>query len=54
MYVWHTLPGAHDYGDCMTMAFAAAAMGGIGTGGGAPRKKYVEKRKCKVRRWDER
>jgi hypothetical protein len=32
-YEWHTMPGRHDFGDCMTMAFAAAAFGGIGTGG---------------------
>lgn len=30
---WSSEPGRHDYGDCMTMAYAAAAWGGIGTGG---------------------
>ena len=46
VYVWNTQPGAHDYGDCMAMAFAMAAMTGIGTGGQvdtAPRrKKYTQ------------
>jgi hypothetical protein len=41
-YEWHTIPGRHDYGDCMSMAFAAADFGGIRTGGRsvrqAPRK----------------
>ncbi len=40
----------HDYGDCMHMAYMAAAMMGIGTGGITPRpKRYVETRKPKVR-----
>jgi hypothetical protein len=34
-WTWITQPGRHDYGDCMTMAYAAAAWGGIGTGGKA-------------------
>ena len=29
---WKMLPGKHDFGDCMAMAYAAAAFGGIGTG----------------------
>lgn len=33
VWVWATQPGPHDYGDCMAMAFAGAAWGGIGTGG---------------------
>ena len=33
---WHTQPGPHDYGDVMAQAFAAAAWGGIGTGGSNP------------------
>lgn len=38
MYNWHTQPGAHDYGDALAQAYAAAAWGGIGTSGGvAPR-----------------
>jgi hypothetical protein len=32
-WTWITQPGRHDYGDCMTMAYAAAAWGGIGTTG---------------------
>jgi hypothetical protein len=32
-WVWHTQPGPHDFGDCMAMAFMAAAWQGIGTGG---------------------
>lgn len=32
-WVWATLPGNHDYGDCMTMCYMGAAWGGIGTGG---------------------
>jgi hypothetical protein len=49
---WHTAPGAHDYGDCMTMAYVGAAWQGIGTGGAGPvrRPRYVEVRKCKVQR----
>ena len=34
VYIWNTLPGPHEYSDCCHMAFAAAAMRGIGTGGG--------------------
>jgi hypothetical protein len=34
VWTWHTQPGRHDYGDCMAMAYMAAAWGGIGTGGG--------------------
>ena len=30
---WGTLPGPHDYGDCMTMGFMGAAACGIGTAG---------------------
>jgi hypothetical protein len=33
MWNWHTQPGRHDFGDCMAQAYAAAAWGGIGTGG---------------------
>ena len=33
MWNWHTTPGKHDFGDCMAQAYAAAAYGGIGTGG---------------------
>jgi len=33
VWVFNTAPGPHDYGDCMHMAYMAAAWGGIGTGG---------------------
>jgi hypothetical protein len=33
VWVWHTAPGAHDYGDVMAMCFMGAAWGGIGTAG---------------------
>lgn len=33
VWTWNTQPGRHDYGDCMAMAYMAAAWGGIGTGG---------------------
>jgi len=33
VYVWNTKAGPHDYGDCMAMLFACAAILGIGTGG---------------------
>ena len=36
VWIWETHPGPHDYGDCMTMAFAGAALAGIGTGRQAP------------------
>jgi hypothetical protein len=48
---WHTAPGWHDYADSLTMAYAAAAWKGIGTGGmlvrraGPPK----ERRKPKVK-----
>jgi hypothetical protein len=43
-------PGRTDLSDAMVMAFAAAAWGGIGTGGQVIRKKYTEVRRCKVQR----
>jgi len=59
---WRTAPGWHDYGDALTMCFVGAAWGGIGTTAGAghpppaSRPRYVETRRCKVRRaeshWD--
>lgn len=33
VWVWNTAPGAHDFGDCMSMAYMAAAWSGIGTSG---------------------
>jgi hypothetical protein len=46
VWVWHTQPGPHDYGDVMTMAYALAAWGGIGTGGrivAAPKRARLER-----------
>lgn len=49
VWVWKTLPGAHDYGDCMTMNYVAAARAGIGTAGYVPRpQRRRETRKAKV------
>jgi len=47
-WIWKTRPGAHDYADCMSQAYAAAAWGGVGTGGAVNRSKRMETRKCKV------
>jgi hypothetical protein len=47
---WKTLPGKHDFGDAGAQAYAAAAFGGIGTGGRQMPRRYVETRKCKVQR----
>jgi hypothetical protein len=33
IWLWNTLPGAHDYGDCMAQGYMGAALLGIGTGG---------------------
>jgi hypothetical protein len=44
-YEWHTIPGRHDYGDCMSMAFAAADFGGIRTGGKVQQKQQQRKRR---------
>lgn len=33
VWIWNTLPGAHDFGDCMAMAYMGASWAGIGTGG---------------------
>ena len=50
VYVWDTAPGDHDYSDCSTMAFAGAAICGIGTGGATVRARpnRVPRRKCSV------
>ena len=40
-YDWTKRPGPHDFGDCMAMAYAAAAWGGIGTGGTVARPRPV-------------
>jgi hypothetical protein len=47
VYDWATdTSGPHDYGDCMAMAYALAAVNDIGTGGGnGPRKKKQNKHK---------
>lgn len=47
---WRELPGKHDYFDAMGQAYAAAAFCGIGTMPVRRRRRYVEKRKIKVRR----
>lgn len=33
VWTWNSLPGRHDYGDCMAMCYMGAAYGGIGTSG---------------------
>ena len=35
VWTWNTLPGRHDFGDCMAMLFMGAAWQGIGTSGAA-------------------
>jgi hypothetical protein len=37
IWVYNTQPGPHDFADVMAMAFMAAAVAGIGTGGGVVR-----------------
>jgi hypothetical protein len=44
---WHVAPGWHDYGDAVTMLYAGAAWGGIGTGG------YVEPTKPTRKRYSQ-
>jgi hypothetical protein len=44
---WHVQPGWHDYGDVVTMLYAGAAWGGIGTGG------YVEPPKPTRKRYSQ-
>lgn len=44
LWNWATLPGRHDFGDAVAQGYAAAAFGGIGTGGGVVK----EKRKANV------
>ena len=48
VWIWHTAPGWHDWGDCMTMIYVGAAWSGIGTGGRLTRRRRKETRKCKV------
>jgi len=33
VWIWHTAPGWHDWGDCLYMCYVGAAWSGIGTGG---------------------
>ena len=49
---WNETPGRRDFFDAMGQGYAAAAFGGIGTGGTVKRKRYKETRKCKVQRED--
>jgi len=49
VWVWNTQPGPHDYGDCMHMAYVAAAIQGIGTGGESQRKPAAQPRKRRIR-----
>jgi hypothetical protein len=41
VWIWNTLPGAHDFGDCMAMAYMGASWAGIGTGGAKAAPKTV-------------
>ncbi|MEY4940407.1 MAG: hypothetical protein RIQ93_2142 [Verrucomicrobiota bacterium] len=41
-------PGRNDLSDAMVMAYAAAAYGGIGTGGQVARRRYIETRKSRT------
>jgi hypothetical protein len=36
LWRWRTAPGPHDYGDAVTMCYAGAAWGGVGTAGAEP------------------
>ncbi len=49
VWVWASQPGPHDYGDCMHMAYMAAAMSGIGTGGQVQRAAKRPKSKRRIR-----
>jgi hypothetical protein len=48
VWVWNTAPGAHDYGDCMHMAYMGAAVAGIGTGGQVVKRAAAPRRVCRV------
>jgi hypothetical protein len=37
------MAGPHDYGDCMTMAYVMAAIGGIGTGNNVEKPKSTSR-----------
>jgi hypothetical protein len=48
VWIWNTLPGAHDFGDCMQMAYMGEALIGKGTGAMTQnRKRKVRKRSVK-------
>jgi len=38
VWEWNELPGAHDYGDAITMAFMGAEFEGLRSGGEEPQK----------------
>ena len=44
VWVWHSQPGWHDYGDAMYMAYVGAAWLGIGTAGTVPVKAAQRRR----------
>ena len=44
---WGHLPGPHDYGDCMAMAFMGAAACGIGTAGVVQQQNQQQRRKVR-------
>lgn len=48
LWNWATLPGKHDFGDCMAQGYAAAAFGGIGTGGGMVQMRVVTRRRTGI------
>ena len=37
VWIWNTLPGAHDYGDCMAMGYMGASWAGTGGAQAAPK-----------------
>ena len=43
---WHVQPGWHDFGDVVTLCYAGAAWGGIGTAGEAPRPPMRRRRRA--------
>jgi len=47
---WHRVPGKNDFLDATAQGFAACAFTGIGTGGVARQRRYVETRRAKVKR----
>jgi len=47
-HTWQNVPGKQDFHDAMAQGYAAAAFGGIGTGGGQVRRGAEPRRRCKV------